>query len=214
MRLRPHSPRRRSVAIFPAPSRFNLAALQVEFLAEDETIGIIPSLRMDPLHLISGDFGPFRPQISAIVPLWLAIALKKRGKCRIQAPEWMTVERLTEVLEEERQQPQEFRPLPFHYIEISRLLFDHAQDDIPDCYLVRSLIEDIRNVRFHKIEAGLEKLSNKTFAVKLTNLSAMEVNIIRPFTVRTLQALFKHGSDEYHRHSDDRFSQPTVIRVS
>jgi hypothetical protein len=40
---------------------------------------------------VQGDFGPFRPQIPAKVPLWLAIALKKRGKCRIQPPNWMTV---------------------------------------------------------------------------------------------------------------------------
>ncbi|MCD7464497.1 DNA replication protein psf2 [Datura stramonium] len=55
-------------------------------------------MRMEPLNLISGDFGPFRPQIAAQVPLWLAVALKKRGKCTIRPPEWMSVEKLTQVL--------------------------------------------------------------------------------------------------------------------
>jgi len=38
-----------------------------------------------------GDFGPFTPQIVTQVPLWLAIALKKRGKCSIRPPQWMSV---------------------------------------------------------------------------------------------------------------------------
>eukprot|EP00249_Psilotum_nudum_P006275 c19604_g1_i1 orf=225-860(+) len=172
------------------------SAAEVEFLAENEMIEIIPNLRMDALHMICGDFGPFRPQIAVKVPLWLAIALKKRSKCRIQPPEWMTVEKLTQVLEDEREAPREFQPLPFHYVEISRLLFDHAREDLPDAYLVRSLIEDIRDVRFHKVESGLETLSGRTHAVKLKNLSAMEANLVRPFIVRALQCFYKHDSED------------------
>ncbi|KAL2940471.1 DNA replication complex GINS protein PSF2 [Bienertia sinuspersici] len=171
-------------------------AAEMEFLAEDEMIEIVPNMRMEPLNLISGDYGPFRPQIATQVPLWLAVALKRRGKCTIRPPEWMSIDRLTQVLEAERDSPKEFQPLPFHYVEISRLLFDHARDDIPDIYMVRSLIEDIRDVRFHKVESGLETISARTHAVKLKNLSAMEVNIVRPFVVRTLQAFYKHDSPE------------------
>ncbi|GMP29302.1 hypothetical protein CsSME_00004466 [Camellia sinensis var. sinensis] len=46
---------------------------------------------METLNLICGDFGPFHPQIATQVPLWLAVALKKRGKCTIRPPEWMSV---------------------------------------------------------------------------------------------------------------------------
>jgi GINS complex subunit 2 len=156
--------------------------LQVEFVAEDEIVEIVPNIRMDALNMIcvrlpppslstphpppiltsraaavaavQGDFGPFFPQIPARVPLWLAVALKKRSKCTIRTPDWMTVgqcflvacppfipaqaytaisicclllfllDRLTQVLEAERESPREFQPLPFHYIEISKLLFD------------------------------------------------------------------------------------------
>ncbi|XP_010920580.1 DNA replication complex GINS protein PSF2 [Elaeis guineensis] len=175
------------LSIFSAP--------ELEFLAEDEMVEVVPNIRMEALHVICGDFGPFFPQI-AKVPLWLALALKKRDKCTIRTPEWMSVERLTQVLEAERESPREFQPLPFHYVEISRLLFDHARDDIPDIYMVRSLIEDIRYVRFHKVETGLETISGRTHAVKLKNLSAMEVNIVRPFMVRALQAFYKHDSPQ------------------
>lgn len=172
------------------------SAAEMEFLAEDEMIEIVPNMRMEELNLISGDYGPFLPRIATEVPLWLAVALKKRGKCSILPPKWLSVERLTQVLEAERDSPKEFQQLHFHYVEISRLLFDHARDDIPDIYMVRSLIEDIRNVRFHKVESGLETISARTHAVKLKNLSAMEVNIVRPFVVRTLQAFYKHDSPE------------------
>ncbi|ONM26382.1 DNA replication complex GINS protein PSF2 [Zea mays] len=155
--------------------------LQVEFVAEDEIVEIVLNIRMDALNMIyvrlparhhpfpslstphphlfihltlppplcRGDFGPFFPQIPTKVPLWLAVALKKRSKCTIRTPDWMTV--------------------------------GHAGDDISDAYLVRSLIEDIRDVRFHKVKNGLETISGRTYAVKLKNLSAMEVNIVRPF---------------------------------
>lgn len=169
---------------------------EVEFLAEDELVQIIPNMKMEALHMICGDFGPFLPQIAVNVPLWLAVALKKRAKCVVRTPEWMSVEKLTQVLEAERESPREFQPLPFHYIEISRLIFDHARDDIPDVYMVRSLIEDIRDVRFHKVESGLETISGRTHAVKLKNLSAMEVNIVRPFIIRALQAFYKHDSPQ------------------
>ncbi|XP_077236910.1 PSF2 [Tasmannia lanceolata] len=178
------------------PHLSTFTAPEVEFLAEDEMVEIVPNMRMDALHMICGDFGPFLPQITTKVPLWLAVALKKRGKCAIRPPDWMSVERLTQVLEAERESPGEFQPLPFHYVEISRLLFDHARDDIPETYMVRSLIEDIRDVRFHKVETGLETISSRTHAVKLKNISAMEVNIVRPFFVRTLQAFYKHDSPE------------------
>ncbi|KAF5201175.1 Dna replication complex gins protein psf2, partial [Thalictrum thalictroides] len=109
--------------------------------------------------------------------------------------------KLTRVLEAERDSPSEFQPLPFHYVEISKLLFDHAREDIPDVYMVRSLVEDIRDVRFHKVETGLQKIS-RTHAVKLKNLSAMEVNIVRPFLVRALQAFYKQDSPQMIHQQD------------
>lgn len=171
------------------------SAQEVEFMAEDELIEIVPNMRMDPLNFICGDFGPFLPQIPTQVPLWLAVALKKRGKCAIRPPQWMSIENLTNILEGERESQVTFQALPFHYVEISRLLFDHARDDIPDIYMVRSLVEDIRDVRLHKIETNLETFSG-TSAVKVANLSAMEVNIVRPFVRRALQAFYKHDKPE------------------
>ncbi|KAL1825092.1 hypothetical protein ACET3Z_011870 [Daucus carota] len=186
------------------PNGSAFSAAELEFLAEDEMVEIVPNIRMDPLNLISGDFGPFRPQIATQVPLWLAVALKKRGKCTIRLPDWMSVEKLTQVLEAERDSARDFQPLPFHYVEIARLLFDHARDDIPDIYMVRSLIEDIKDVRFHKIGTGLEIISERTYAVKLLNLSAMEVNIVRPFVAKALETFYKLDSPEMIQDAERR----------
>lgn len=36
-----------------------------------------------------GDLGPFNPGLMVEVPVWLALNLKQRQKCRIVPPEWM-----------------------------------------------------------------------------------------------------------------------------
>lgn len=40
---------------------------------------------------LQGDLGPFNPGLPVDVPLWLAINLKQRQKCRLLPPEWMDV---------------------------------------------------------------------------------------------------------------------------
>ncbi|CAI7781535.1 unnamed protein product [Closterium sp. NIES-54] len=168
------------------------ACTQIEFIAENELVSIVPNFRADALHLHAGDIGPFRPQIALQVPLWLAIALKKRAKCSIQPPPWLAADRLTEILEAEREN-EGFQPMPFHYIEISQLLFSAEKHgvDIPDAYKLRALLQDIRDVRFNKIHQGLKKLSSATNAVKLVNLSAMEANLVRPFFCTALKEVMK-----------------------
>ena len=41
--------------------------------------------------LVQGDVGPFNASLPTEVPLWVAIFLKQRRKCRIQPPDWMDV---------------------------------------------------------------------------------------------------------------------------
>lgn len=41
-----------------------------------------------------GTYGPFQPNMPTDVPLWMALMLRKRKKCRIQPPAWMSVENL------------------------------------------------------------------------------------------------------------------------
>lgn len=64
---------------------------EVEFLAEDGTLDVIPNFRQERLYLISGDVGPFRPALPVTVPVWLAVDLRMRSKCQIVPPDWMDV---------------------------------------------------------------------------------------------------------------------------
>lgn len=54
----------------------------------------------------------------------------------------------------------------------------------------RELIEMIRKVRFNKIDSGLQMLQGP-MTVKLNNLSAMEINTIRPFFAGALNQFWK-----------------------
>lgn len=75
---------------------------EVEFMGERELVTIIPSFNFGQFHLISGSFGPFRAGLPNQVPLWLAVNLKQRQKCRIVNKEWMSVELLNEAKEKEK----------------------------------------------------------------------------------------------------------------
>lgn len=88
--------------------------LEVDFFAEKEVITIIPNFSANKICLISvwqrctaiihitnhafcftqGDFGPFNPSMQTQVPLWLALNLKQRQKCRLEAPSWLCVGKL------------------------------------------------------------------------------------------------------------------------
>ncbi|KAL6051981.1 DNA replication complex GINS protein PSF2 [Balamuthia mandrillaris] len=166
-----------------------LSNSQIEFLSENELITVIPRFSLDTLQLISGDFGPFMASVPAKVPLWLALALKKRQMCTIVAPEWLSVAHLEKVLKQERDELR-FQAMPFHYMEIASQLFNSAAEDIKDCQQVQSLLEDIWNARFLKNRNGLEALQiNNLIAVKSSNLSALEINYIRQLTTPVFDQL-------------------------
>jgi hypothetical protein len=57
----------------------HLTADELEFLAEDELVEIVPSESHKTLHL-RGTYGPFIAGTVTVVPLWLAVMLKRRNK--------------------------------------------------------------------------------------------------------------------------------------
>jgi len=76
---------------------------EIEFLAENEIIQIVPTFNhASHVHLICGSYGPFRAGLPLNVPIWVALNLRQKKTCRILAPDWMTVDKLQERLEEEK----------------------------------------------------------------------------------------------------------------
>ncbi len=55
---------------------------EIEFLAESLPVSIVPNFNEGAMYLLGGEAGPFRAGMPVKVPLWLAINLRGRSKCR------------------------------------------------------------------------------------------------------------------------------------
>ena len=156
---------------------------------------IVPKFAHDQMYFISGTFGPFLPQTPVEVPLWLAISLKKRRKCSIQPPAWMEKDALAGKLAFEKEHDP-FDELPYHFAEVASLLFSAAADDVPEAEAVRTLLEDLSDVRQAKIRRGVQTVAadvrqgGSAYAVKLNNVGAMETSLVRPFLTEALNSFF------------------------
>jgi hypothetical protein len=79
---------------------------ELTFLAEEDVIDIVPLFSMTRVRLLSvsmrwvsdfikltgqGIYGPFQPPSACSVPIWLALSLKRKRKCRIVCPDWLAV---------------------------------------------------------------------------------------------------------------------------
>ncbi|ELU03231.1 hypothetical protein CAPTEDRAFT_162065 [Capitella teleta] len=160
---------------------------EVEFLAEKEEIGIVPNFSQDQIHLIGGEIGPFNPGLEVRVPLWMAINLAQRQKCRIIPPEWMDVEKLSDKKQDE-QDSQFFTEMPCsHYMEVSLLLLQHSTESIPRADEIRTLVKDIWDLRMAKLRSSIDVFvkSDSTHA-KLNHLTLMELNTVRPLLTKAL----------------------------
>ncbi|XP_043563395.1 DNA replication complex GINS protein PSF2 [Chiloscyllium plagiosum] len=163
---------------------------EVEFLAEKQTVTIIPNFSLDKIYLITGDLGPFNPGLPVDVPVWLAINLKQRQKCRIVVPDWMDVDKLEQIKEQERKE-ETFTPMPNpHYMELTKLLLKHASDNIPKADEIRTLVKDTWDTRIAKLRLSADNfVSQQEVHAKLDNLTLMEINTIGTFLTESLNQM-------------------------
>ncbi|KZW04354.1 DNA replication complex GINS protein PSF2 [Exidia glandulosa HHB12029] len=172
----------------PSSLRASMSPQELEFVAGEEIVEIVPSIRMAPIRLISGVYGPFRPPAKAKVPLWLASNLKLKKKCHIVPPDWLSVEALQERLADETS-AEGFSPLPFRWLEISKVVLDIASDDVTNPDRIRSLLKDIREARQSKIREGLRSMGTKAVELEMPNVGSMEINEVRPFFVKAMNVI-------------------------
>ncbi|KAI5709013.1 hypothetical protein M8J76_008148 [Diaphorina citri] len=146
---------------------------EIEFIAEDQNVEIIPKFNhLNLIHLISG--------IPAKVPLWLAINLKQRQKCRLVLPTWMNLETLTEIKEEEKKSRFFIKMPSDHYMEMSHIILDIGADDIPNVDLIRTLIKDIWDLRISKLRSSIDTFVKSGGGhATLNHLTQFEINSIR-----------------------------------
>lgn len=164
---------------------------EVEFLAEKEIVTIIPNFKGDKLYLLSCDVGPFKPGIPTNVPIWVAINLKQRQKCRINPPDWLNVEKLSDFKDEENESEVFTKPPSHCYMETASMLLNSCADDIPQADLVKTLIKDVWDIRTAKLRKSIDQMIGKQERhAQVDNLTVMEMNTVR--------ALLKNALDQMH----------------
>jgi GINS complex subunit 2 len=141
----------------------------------------------------------------------MAINLKQRQKCRLTSPEWMTVETLTKIKEDEGQS-KTFTPMPDeHYMVTTQLILGAAPHDIPNTDEIRILVkvvflyieciqqinnydclQDIWDMRIAKLRSSVDAfLKIGGSLAKVDHLTLMEINTVRPFLPHALDQLFR-----------------------
>ena len=114
---------------------------EIEFLAEKDTVKIVPNFTSNTLYLLEGDVGPFNAGLPLEVPIWLATDLRQRQKCRILQPDWMDIERLEEAKEIEQTEAL-FSELPNPQLFVTaNLILDVATSDITKADKIKTIIK-------------------------------------------------------------------------
>ncbi|KAI9574762.1 Psf2-domain-containing protein [Boletus coccyginus] len=167
----------------PQPLRVSITSPELELMASEHLVEVVPLIAMEKTAFISGAYGPLRPPNKCRIPLWMAMNLKLKKKCHIVPPDWLTVEFLQDRLSEETSES-EFSHLPFRFAEIAKVILDVASDDVHNAEKVRSLLKDLREARQSKSRDGLSQIDNSELS--LPNLCSMEINEIRPYFVKAM----------------------------
>lgn len=168
---------------------------ELEFMAENEIIWIIPNFKERVFQFVSGSFGPFRPAKPVQVPIWLAIYLKQRNKCQVQLPHWLDYDYLKKIKSYEQESGEQFcNEIPYYYYEIANLLFTSCGDEFPQAdkasvsggkqasglQKVKSIIEDIHEFREEKILKQMKQIDTTTPCKSLSFAGSSEINLVKP----------------------------------
>ncbi|KAK4227195.1 GINS complex protein-domain-containing protein [Podospora fimiseda] len=90
-----------------------LTHAEVSFLAEMETVTIVPRQRLDSIDLLSGKTPSLRPPHRVDLSLWLALLLKKQRRANIVPPPWLHPASLSEIVQREtKENPTAFSEPP------------------------------------------------------------------------------------------------------
>ncbi|KAF9263704.1 Psf2-domain-containing protein [Marasmius fiardii PR-910] len=184
----------------PISLRTSATPPELELIASQQLIEIVPLIAMEKTAFISGAYGPLRPPIKTSIPLWMAVNLKLKKKCHIIAPPWLNVEFLQNRLNEETGN-RAFSKMPFRFGEIAKILLDVAPDDLENTDKIRSLLKDLREARQAKCRDGLAVLDRGE--TSLSNLCAMEINEIRPFFVHAKSIISQLYREQGQDNEDD-----------
>lgn len=173
--------------------RDSLTNPELEFLAESTLISIMPNFRKEQIQLISGTFGPFKPNKAIQVPLWLGVQFRENRKCKIIIPAFLELNYLNSIIEQEKESKGSLVQLPSYFFEIAQILFNKAEEDFVDLKEVRGLVEDLAATRSAKINQMLEQIKEDELSYKMDAFNEKEIEQIRLF----LNTIFPMRLDIY-----------------
>ncbi|KAA0186926.1 DNA replication complex GINS protein PSF2 [Fasciolopsis buskii] len=163
---------------------------ELEFLAEDEPIIVIPRFKMEGIQLLTCSVGPLFPNIPASVPLWVALLLRQQQKCRIVPPDWLTVEKLNACKESEETDSGCTTSPHRQYMEIATLLLQHAAEDIQNPETVRTIVRDLWDIRVGKLVASVNGfISSGASTARVSHLTNLELTTLRNFLTNSMDQL-------------------------
>ena len=155
-------------------------ASESDYISENYLIEIIPNFHAEKICLVSGEYGPFKPNKIIKIPLWLAVKYRNNNQCKILIPSTYENSYLNGVLESEKENKTSLFDLPPNFFEISNILFNNAEDDFEDIKKTRCFVADIKTITQNKINNMLKNIKNDDLYLKLNGLTSMELEQIRP----------------------------------
>ncbi|CAB4055709.1 GINS2 [Lepeophtheirus salmonis] len=188
---------------------------EIEFLAETESIKIVPNFSHGVIYLFQGDIGPFRAGIPLEVPVWLGLNLRQRQKCRLVQPSWMNPQELTEIKEKEKES-QFFTPMPVaNAFVLTQLILDVATSDLSESDEIRTILKDIWDIRQSKLRKSVDAfVRSGMLHAKLDHLHLIELNTVRPLLPATLDQINRlemaSAIAQYNSDSSRSFSNNTL----
>ncbi|KAI1721662.1 GINS complex protein [Ditylenchus destructor] len=153
---------------------------QCEFLAGNEFIQIVPNFNEDPMQLICGEVGPFEAGVPVTVPVWLAVHLKKRHKCSIIAPDWLTIDELKCLIVTESERSK-FAEIPKRFFEIAHIVLINGKEDVDNVEQLKTFIKDLWDKRTAKMRTSTIKFlgQHESSHANLDNLTELEIAYAR-----------------------------------
>eukprot|EP00069_Balaena_mysticetus_P010247 bmy_06744T0 len=128
--------------------------------------------------------------VKSAVPMMLTVISKKRGKVMEEMQKLL--KKLEKIRDHERKE-ETFTPMPsLHYMELTKLLLNHASDNIPKADEIRTLIKDVWDTRTAKLRVSADSFVRQQEAhAKLDNLTLMEINTSGAFLTQALNHMYK-----------------------
>ncbi|EPY83239.1 DNA replication complex GINS protein PSF2 isoform 1 [Camelus ferus] len=98
-----------------------------------------------------------------------------------------------EMMRDHERKEETFTPMPSpYYVELTKLLLNHASDNIPKADEIRTLIKDVWDTRIAKLRVSADRFVRQQEShAKLDNLTLMEINTSGAFLTQALNHMYK-----------------------